>query len=171
MLENHQKEYFKLKKSLPFRAWWYYRAGFSKYFSFILALANMFTITYYLAIVENPFFDSIFPNFTTYVIISSIVGIPLLAILGFVHMRRSRAYASETEVINESHPFNYKLYPGIHKECMAPLLRDLLKLGRKSILNEKLTSDELDKLKILEKNLDIIAKGNSLPIPKKFDEV
>lgn len=171
MWETHQKGYFRLQKRLPFRAWWYFRTGYTQYFSFILALGNMFTITYYLVIVDNPFLGSVLPNFSTYIVISSIIGIPLLSILGFVHMRRSLAYTSDVEIVNESNPFNYKLYPGIHKECMAPLLRDLLRLGRKSISNETLSENEQQKLDVLQKNLEILADGRSLPIPKKFDEV
>ena len=121
-----------MKKSLMFRSWYYFRAGYSQYFGFILAMMNMLTLTYYLALDNNDIFSLIFPSFSSYVIISSMVGIPLLIIIGFLHMRRSRGYSSETEIVNESIPYNYKLPPGIHKEILAPLLLQLLIFSRKS---------------------------------------
>jgi hypothetical protein len=159
-----------LKKNLLFRSWFYFRTGFAQYFSFIIAAGNMFTITYYLLIENIASLDIIFPSFSSYVIISSIVGIPSLAILGFVHMKKSHAYKSESDIIHESLSYNYKLMPGIHRECLAPLYLELLRLGRKSLLDEKITDEEIEKLHNLESKLDLLAKGGSLPIPKKFDE-
>ena len=104
-----------MKKNLIFRAWFYFRTGLSQYFSFVIAIGNMFTITYYLLIENITFFDNVFPSFSIYVIISSIIGIPSLTILGFVHMKKSHAYKSEANIIHESLPYNYKLMPGIHK--------------------------------------------------------
>jgi hypothetical protein len=130
----------------------------------------MFTITYYLLIDNIESFDILFPSFSSYVIISSIIGIPLLTIVGFVHMKRSHAFKSESNIIHESLPYNYKLMPGIHKECLAPLYLELLKLGRKSLNDEKISDEEIEKIELLESKLDYLAKGNSLTIPKKFDE-
>jgi len=104
------------------------------------------------------------------VIISSIIGIPLLTIVGFVHMKKSHAFKSEANISNESLPYNYKLMPGIHKECLAPLYLELLRLGRKSLNDEKISDEEIKKIESLESKLDHLAKGNSLTIPKKFDE-
>lgn len=160
-----------MTKSLPFRAWYYFRMGYVQYFSFILAVANMFTITYYLAIEKNHTLEFIFPSFSSYVIISSVIGIPLLVLAGFLHMRRSRAFTSEVEIATESNPYNYKLTPGIQKEVYAPLLLQLLVLARKSTSSEKLSIDEIEQLKKLDEKLDYLAKGGMLDIPKKFDNL
>lgn len=160
-----------MKKSIPFRSWFYFRTGYSQYFSFILAVANMFTITYYLAIEKNNTLEFIFPSFLSYIVISSIIGIPLLVLAGFLHMRRSRAFTSEIEITNESNPYNYKLTPGIQKEIFAPLLLQLLTLTRKSFSSEKLSMDEIEQLKKLDEKLDYLAKGGMLEIPKKFDDL
>ena len=104
-------------------------------------------------------------------IISSIIGVPLLILVGYAHMKRSHAFTSEMDISVESNPYSYKLTPGIQKECMAPLYLELLVLGRKSLSDEKLTEDELKKLQELEQKLDLIAKGGSLPRPKKIDEI
>jgi len=159
-----------MKKNLVFRAWFYFRTGLSQYFSFVIAIGNMFTITYYLLIGNITSFDIIFPSFSSYVIISSIIGIPLLTVIGFIHMKKSHAFKSEADIIHESLPYNYKLMPGIHKECLAPLYLELLRLGTKTLLDEKIGDEEIKKIENLESKLDVLAKGDSLPIPKKFDE-
>ncbi len=156
-----------MTKSLIFRAWYYFRTGYIQYFSFIIAVVNMYTLTYYLAI-ENSF--SIFSSFSTYVIVSSSIGLPVLILLGFIHMRRSGAFRAESEISSESNPYNYKLLPGIHKEVLAPLLLELLKLLQKSHLDD-MTEEETERLSELDKKLDLLAKGGMLDIPQKFDDL
>lgn len=151
-----------MKKKLPFRAWYYFRVGYTQYFAFILALANMLTLTYYFVVTSEPSLKLVFPSFSAYVIISTLIGLPLLIVVGFVHLKRSHAYSSEMDVSVESNPYTYKLAPGILKECLAPLYLELLILGRKSIGNEMLTTEESKKLEVLQKKLDFIAKGESL---------
>lgn len=167
---NRQREHCEMKKNLPFRAWFYFRTGLSQYFSFVIALGNMFTITYYLLIDNLSFFDSVFPSFSSYVITSSIIGIPLLTVLGFIHMKKSHAYKSEADIVHESLPYNYKLMPGIHKECLAPLYLELLRLGKKSLTDEKISDEEIKEIEILEAKLEMLSKGGSLTEPTKFDE-
>lgn len=156
-----------LKKKLPFRAWYYFRTGYSQYFAFTLALINMYTLTYYLAISDNPTLKAIFPNFYIYAIVFTAIGFPLLALVGYSHIKRTRAFSSEMDITIESNPFSYKLYPGIQKECVAPLYLELLRLGRKSLSGETVTEEELKKLKELESKLSIISSGESLPMSMK----
>jgi hypothetical protein len=160
-----------MKKSIPFRSWFYFRTGYSQYFSFILALGNMFTITYYLAIEKNATLDLLFPSFLSYVIISSIVMTPLLVLAGFLHMRRTKAFISEAEITAESAPYNYKLPYGIQKDVYAPLLLHLLIFSRKSFSSEKLSESEMKELNTLNEKLSLLEKGEMLDIPKKFAHV
>jgi hypothetical protein len=152
-----------LKKQLPFRAWYYFRTGYSQYFAFLLALGNMYTLTYYLAIEPSPSLQSIFPNFYTYAVVFTVIGFPLLALVGYSHMKRSRAYSSEQDITVESNPYSYRLNPGIQIECIAPLYLELLRLGRKSLSDERITEEELRRIEVLQSKLTIIAKGESLP--------
>ena len=65
-------------KNPGFRAWFYFRQGWSTYFAFIFAAINTLTVTYYLAIENYPFLKTIFPSFEQYILIVVLVGIPLL---------------------------------------------------------------------------------------------
>ena len=160
-----------MKKKLPFRAWYYFRIGYGQYFVFLLGLGNMFTLTYYLAISDNPALETIFPSFTVYVIISSSIGIPVLGIIGYIHMKKSPAYSSEQDIAMESQPYHYKLPPGIWSEIYAPFFLSLLILERKSITGEKISTEDIDRLNKLEKNLELLKEGQSLPKPKKFFQI
>jgi len=155
-----------LRKRMPFRAWYYFRAGYSQYFAFILALINMYTLTYYLAIADNPALHSIFPNFYLYAVVFSVVGFPLLVIVGYIHMKKSQAFSSEMDITAEAFPYNYRLAPGIQSECIAPLYLELLRLGRKALSNETITEEELKKINELNQKLDLLATGGSLPIKR-----
>ena len=52
-----------MKRNLAFRAWYYFRMGWSTYFAFIFAAINTLTVTYFLAIDNYPFLQEIFPTF------------------------------------------------------------------------------------------------------------
>ena len=130
----------------------------------------MFTITYYLAIENYPALDFIFPSFFNYILISSVIGAPLLILLGYIHIRRSSAYRSETEIVTESNPYFYKLPPGIQQEVFAPLLLDLITLLKKSP-DSKLTPDEIEHINKLDEKINFLVKGGMFDIPKKFDDL
>ena len=65
-----------MDKHPGFRAWFYFRNGWSLYFAFIFAAVNTLTVTYYLAIERVPFLLGIFPSFLHYVIIIPVIAIP-----------------------------------------------------------------------------------------------
>ena len=46
-----------------FRAWFYFRNGWSLYFGFIFAAINTLTVTFYLAIDKYPDLSWLFPTF------------------------------------------------------------------------------------------------------------
>lgn len=158
-------------KKVPFRAWYYFQTGYTQYFTFTIAVINMLTTTYYLAITQNDAIGKLFPNFSDYVMISSTIGIPLLVFLGYIHMKRSHVYKSQQDILQESSPYNYYLLPGIQKEIMVPLFCELLELGRKSLSNEGITEEQNKRLGDLIQKLDLLSSGGSLDMPEKFDRV
>ena len=63
-----------MRANSGFRAWFYFRQGWSTYFAFIFAAINTLTVTYYLAIENYPVLQEIFPTFGHYVITVIAIG-------------------------------------------------------------------------------------------------
>lgn len=154
-----------VKKNLLFRAWYYFRQGWSTYFAFILAAINTMVVTYYLAIEKAPFLKYIFPSFATYIAAWIIIGVPLLVVIGYVHYKRSAAYSSEADIGVESNPYAYKLPPGYNKEVLFPMYLLMINLLVKSSKNEKLTTEEIVTLEDIQKNLKVLIDGGYVGKP------
>ena len=75
-------------KNPGFRAWFYFRQGWSVYFAFIFAAINMLTVTYFLAIENYPTLKEVFPSFEQYVLIAVVIGVPLLTLVGYAHYKK-----------------------------------------------------------------------------------
>ena len=131
-------------KSPFFRAWFYFRNGWSLYFAFIFAAINTLVVTYYLAIDKIPFLLDFFPSFGHYVAVTVCLGIPILVIIGFIHFKRSPAYRSESTINIEVNPFVRRslINSEINLELNIMILNFLSKLSN----NEKLNEDELNKI-------------------------
>ena len=125
-----------------FRAWFYFRNGWSLYFAFIFAAINTLTVTYYLAIENYPSLKTIFPSFELYILSVVFVGLPLLIIIGYVHFKRSSAYRSEAGVGFEVHPYHRRSL--INSELNLELNLKILDLILKLTSEDKLTEDEIN---------------------------
>ena len=99
------------------RMWFYFRTGWGTYFAFIFSAINTLVVTYYLAIEEIPFLLEIFPSFGHYVTIIGLIGIPLLASVGYIHFKRLPAYASEVDISVEQNPYANLLIVITLKHC------------------------------------------------------
>ena len=129
------------------------------YFTFLFAGVNVLTVTYFLAIERAPFLKEVFPSFLHYVVILLIVGIPLIAAVGFAHFKKIPAFKSDVEVLWESNPYMYKLPPGYWTEAIFPYFKMTSKLLTKVSQNEKLTDKEIKEINDLEKKFDHLLKG------------
>lgn len=160
-----------MARKLGFRAWFYFRQGWSTYFAFIFAAINTMVVTYYLAIKDAPFLKAIFPSFLSYLGIITAIGVPILVAVGYVHYKRIAAYSSEADVVAESHPYSYKLPPGYNREALFPMYLTMLELLVKLSNNEKLSQEELDEISELKKKIKILIDGGFVGKPKKFDHI
>ena len=142
-----------------------------EYVVFMLGVLNTLTLTFYLIVDNYPELDSIFPNFTSYAMIISMVGFPLMILLGYMHIRRSSAYRSEVEVSIETNPYTYKLPPGIHREVLAPFFYEALGILKKTDTGEALSSEEIQSLNNLDKKLDFLVDGGILKKPSDFEGI
>lgn len=159
-----------MKKTLPFRVWFYFRNGWSTYFAFIFAAINTLTVTYFLAVENYPFLKEAFPSFLHYVLIISSIGIPLLVGIGYIHFKKSQAYTSEADIVAEVHPLHFRLPPGWHMEVLFPLYLKLSQMMIKWSKDEKLNDEEIQELSEIQKKIDILIKGGYIGQPyKKMD--
>lgn len=158
-----------MKKNLGFRAWYYFRQGWSTYFAFILAAVNTMVVTYYLAIEKAPVLKYVFPTFTAYVAVWVAVGVPLLITIGYVHFKRSAAYSSEADVGAESNPYAYKLQPGFTKLVVFPMYLMMTNMLIKMSKNEKLTDEEVNNLTEIQKNLKVLIDGGYVGRPTHLE--
>jgi len=157
-----------------FRAWFYFRNGWSLYFAFIFAAINTLTVTYYLAIEKVPLLLNIFPTFLIYTITFVIIGFPVLITIGYVHYKRSPAYKSEASIAFEVNPYHRRNL--INSEMNLELNLKILDLILKLSNQEKLNDDEINQIKKSKQELvDFINKRtiknqNDLAYLKKMVE-
>lgn len=155
-----------MKKNLGFRAWFFFRTGWSTYFALIFSTVNTLVVTYYLAIERVPLLKEIFPSFINYFTLMVAIGIPILVIVGYVHYKKSAAYGSEMDIGTEANPYYYKLPPGYWKDVIIPFYHIMSKIMVETS-KEKLTSDDLKKMTDLQKKMDILIQGGYVGDPKR----
>ena len=138
-----------MRDNLGFRGWYYFRQGWSVYFAFIFAAINTLTVTYFLAIENYPVLKDVFPSFIHYIVIVVLVGIPLLVLIGYAHYKRTASFKAEADIHIEVNPHMRRML--INTEFMLSMSLQLSELSMRLMNNEKLTSDEMDRLKHLQK--------------------
>ena len=121
------------------------------YFAFIFAAVNTLTVTYYLAIENYPFLKVIFPTFVDYIIITVAIGVPLLVGIGYAHFKRTRAYRSEAAIVAEANPFGRRNI--VNTEMILKLNFEIINMLIKSSNNQKLSSEETEKIKEVQLEL------------------
>lgn len=156
-----------MKKNFFFRLWFYFRNGWGTYFAFIFAAINTLTVTYFLAIENYSFFNELFPTFIHYVVIISIIAVPILVSVGYVHFKRSLAYSAEADIITEVHPYNFKILPGWNTEVVFPLYLTLSEMMIKWSKDEKLDDEHIEKLKNLQDKIQKLLLGEMVGEPRK----
>ena len=133
-----------MARNTGFRAWYYFRNGWSMYFAFLFAAVNTLVVTYYLAIEQAPILKEIFPSFIHYVLILVAIGVPLLVSIGYIHYKRTSAYSNEVAVNFESNPFQRRML--INSEINLKINIKLLETLSKINENNLQLDDETKKL-------------------------
>ena len=150
------------------RSWYYFRMGYSTYLTFLLGYVSTFVTVYYLAIKDIPILLNIFPHFVTFVVIGTIVGVPLSVLIGWLHLKRTAAWTAEVDIGIEANPYNYKLPPGFWREALAPTFLELLRQNRTVLATNKMLSPEDDqKISELEHKLLILISGGYVGRPRR----
>jgi len=137
-----------MSRNVGFRGWFYFRQGWSVYFAFIFAAINTLTVTYFLAIENYPFLKEIFPSFFHYIVIVVTVGIPCLIFIGYAHYKRTPSFKAEADIQVEANPHFRRTL--INTELMLAMFLEISQLTIKLSNNQKLTDDEINRLKNLQ---------------------
>ena len=137
-----------MSRNIGFRGWFYFRQGWSVYFAFIFAAVNTLTVTYFLAIENYPILKEIFPSFFHYILIVVTVGIPCLISIGYAHYKRTPSFKAEADIQVEANPHFRRTL--INTELMLAMFLEISQLTIKLSNNEKLTNDEIKRLKSLQ---------------------
>ena len=135
-----------------------------------MAAINVLTVTYFLAIENYPVLQAIFPTFGHYIMIIVSIGVPLLVCVGYLHYKRSQAYAAEADINIEANPWWYKIPPGWNKEVVFPLYLNMINLMMKMSQNEKLTTNEIKKMSDIQKSLEDLIDGGYIGKPFRMKD-
>ena len=131
-----------------FRAWFYFRNGWSLYFAFIFAAINTLTVTFYLAIEKYPDLNWLFPSFLHYILVVCVIGVPILIFIGYVHYKRTAARKAEVDISYETDA--YKARTLVNTEIAITLNMQLLDIITKISKKQELSAEgyqELEKLR------------------------
>ena len=135
-----------------------------------MAAVNVLTVTYFLAIENYPSLQVVFPTFVHYIATAACIGVPSLIFVGYVHYKRSAVFATEMEINYEANPYWYKAAPGWQRDVIFPLYLNMLNLMVKMSKNEKLTSEEIEKLSDIQKSLSTLIDGGYIGKPSRMRE-
>jgi len=148
-------------RGFAFRSWFYFRTGYGLYIALTLGLVNVLTTTYYLI----PAVETFFPDFITYIIFSIVVGLPVTVGIGYLHYKKTQAYGAEMDISVESNPYYFKLAPGLWRDALGPIYLETLRLAMKTAKGEKVTEEDMKRLKEIEEKMEELNKG------KRIDEI
>jgi len=149
------------------RLWYYFRLGYSTYLTFLLGYISTLITVYYLAIKNIPELLNIFPKFVPFAGLSTVIGVPLSIIIGWVHLKRSAAFSAETDIGIEANPYYYKLIPG-KEEVYAPLYLELLvQMKRLAKMQGLMSPEEISRIEDLERKLQILIDGGYVGNPRR----
>jgi hypothetical protein len=148
-----------MEKHLGFRAWYYFRNGWSLYFAFIFAAINTLTVTYYLAIEKIPYLQIIFPSFLHYVGVAVLVGVPFLIIVGYTHYKKTAAFRSEVDISIEVNPYQRRLV--VNTEAIIRLNLNLLDTISKYSINEKMSKEDLENITKLKNEISELIESRT----------
>jgi hypothetical protein len=141
-----------MRQNAGFRAWFYFRQGWTTYFAFIFAAINTMVVTYYLAVENIPILQNIFPSFYVYLAITASIGIPLLIFVGYAHQKKTASYKTEADIYYESNPHSLRTYNDV--ELLLQLNLKLVNLLLLDYEKNNTINDQVNELKKLKEEIE-----------------
>ena len=141
--------------------------GLITYVAFLMAIINTLILSYELAI-KKYFFNSYFQSLEQFLIFSLFLLIPIMTLIGFIHMKKSRAFSSEMDIRIESNPHMRKML--LNTESQILLQSKQTELLFKKLKNLRINDEDKRELSTLcVKSLNIF-ELKTLQESKLFDE-
>ena len=145
-----------------YRAWFYFRVGYSTYLALLVGIASNLLLFYRLGIQEIDLLHDWFTSLTLFAVTAILVLLPVSIGAGLYHMKRTGAYAADAAVSTEQNPYAYKAVPGKEQEVLYPVLALTLKGLVKVLERQPVTEEEKQEFeKALEKTNRLI-QGQSV---------
>ena len=159
LIDIHVTYILVMLKTSGLRSWYYFRTGWTTYFTFFLAATNSLVVTYYLAIKEVPILEQIFPSVFHYAIIIASLLIPIMSFVGYIYFKKSPQFMSEADILIESNPHwnriltNTNITLSTHSKILEYLIKKY---------TEEDLSDDLKQFHIFKNKLENHAKKKTL---------
>ena len=150
-----------------YQLFYYFRLGYSTYFMLLFGVINLMTSTYFLAVSKVPALLAVFPTFEIYVAAGVGIGVPIIVLAGWMHMKKIGMYSAEQNVAVQENPFNYKVLPGHNKEVVFPAYREMIRLMIKQGTGEPITDADRRRIKEIERGLDNLIEGGHAGTPPR----
>ncbi len=154
-----------------YRSWYYFRVGYNTYLSFPFAYIGFLALIYQEIVVNFNLATSLGPitsNVVNFEIAVAIIVSPVGVVVGYLHVKHTRAYVSEVDIGVEANPWVYKLQPGKEKEAFAPIYLVTLRLLKKLADKESLlTQEEKQEISVLESRMNTLLEGKFVSKPKR----
>ncbi|SRR5712692_22111 len=151
-----------------YRSWYYFRIGYGTYLTFPLGYIGFLALIYLEFLVPLGLNVGIFNSVVFFEIAVAIFMTPAGIILGYLHLKQTKAWTSEIEVGVEANPYNYKVTPGKEREAYAPIALVTLQLVRKIAEKDNiLTLEEKQQLEVLESKMNNLLQGKYIVKPKR----
>jgi hypothetical protein len=136
--------------------------------TFLLGYISTLVTVYYLAVKNLPYLLDLFPHFESFSVLATVIGAPASVIIGWLHLKRTRAFSAEQDISVESNPYTYKLYPGKELEAFVPSYLELLRMVTKLLdSNRLLTPDDAARVKTIETKLEALIEGRMVGTPRR----
>ena len=120
-----------------------------------------------MAIRNIPALQELFPTFSIFAVLATVIGLPLSVLIGWAHLKRTQAWKSEVDIAAEANPYYYKLAPGVAREVTYPMYRELVVAVRALLNKESLLDPSTDRrLEELMQKLELLVRGGHVGKPR-----
>lgn len=152
-----------------YRSWYYFRVGYGTYLTFPLGYIGFLALIYqYFILPVNLNLGILTSNVVYFEVAVAIAMTPAGILLGYLHLKHTRAWQTEVDIGVEANPYVYKLAPGKEMDAYAPITLVTLQLLRKVAEKDGiLTGEEKKQILELESKMNILLEGKFVSRPKR----